>query len=257
MGKTREKVSFDAYYRQIYADRWDGLQEALLSEPHQIPLDSRDAPYYLDEASVIAAQTLPVSPGSTVLDMCAAPGGKSLILSTQLGDTGTLVCNDRSSQRRARLHRVLDTYTSEEVRNRIRITSHDASKWALYESERYDSILLDAPCSSERHVLRDPSAMAAWSVSRTRNLQSLQFAMLASALEAVKVGGYILYSTCSINPHENQDIVNRLEKKRQGRYRFVDTGFDRGEYCSPGVLILPDTEENLGPIYYVLIERTA
>ncbi|MBN2858901.1 MAG: RsmB/NOP family class I SAM-dependent RNA methyltransferase [Sphaerochaetaceae bacterium] len=257
MGKTREKVSFDAYYRKIYEDRWEGLQNALLSDPQQIPLDDRDSPYYLDEASVIAAQALPVSPGSAVLDMCAAPGGKSLILSRNLGATGTLVCNDRSSQRRARLHRVLDQYTPVEVRSRIRITSHDASRWALYETDQYDSILLDAPCSSERHVLRDPSAIAAWSVSRTRNLQSIQFAMLASALEAVKIGGHILYSTCSINPHENQDVAHRLEKKRSGRYRFVDTELLRGEYCDPGVLILPDSEENIGPIYYVLIQRTA
>ncbi len=256
MARTREKLSFDAYYRQIYKERWDGLCKALLSEPQQIPLDDRDTPYFLDEASIIAARALPVLPDTSVLDMCAAPGGKSLVLSGELGETGTLVCNDRSSQRRARLHRVLDAYTTEEVRSRIRITSHDAAKWSLYETDRYDSILLDAPCSSERHVLRDPRAIAAWSVNRTKTLQSLQFAMLASALEAVRVGGHILYSTCSINPHENQDIVNRLERKRSGRYRIIDTGLQRGEYCDPGILILPDTEGNIGPIYYALIQRT-
>ncbi len=255
MGKTRTKVTFDSYYRDMYGSRWDVLSQALLADPRTVALDERDNPYYLDEASIIAAKTLPISPTDQLLDMCAAPGGKSLVLASRLGEEGTLVCNDRSSQRRARLHRVLDEYTDTQLRARITVTSHDASKWGLYEQDAYDAILLDAPCSSERHVLRDPSALAQWSERRTKNLQSLQFAMLASALEAVKVDGYILYSTCSINEHENQDIIHRLEKKRSGRYQIIETPRDRGEACSPGTIILPDREDNLGPLYFALIQR--
>ncbi len=256
MAKSREKQTFNSYYAQMYGSRWDILKETLLSEARTVPLDEREHPYYLDEASIIAAKTLPVEAGDHLLDMCAAPGGKSLILASQIGTEGTLVSNDRSSNRRARLHRVLDEYVPVDRRGQITVTSHDASKWGLYEQNVYDAILLDAPCSSERHVIQDSSALAMWSERRTRNLQSLQFAMLASALEAVKVGGYILYSTCSINHHENQEVVRRLEKKRSGRYRIITLEHQRGESCDPGIIILPDREDNLGPLYYALIQRT-
>ncbi len=255
MGKGREKATFESYYTEMYEDRWNDLKASLLQDPVTVALDGREHPYFLDQASIFAAKSLPVSPDDTVLDMCAAPGGKSLILAGQLTGEGSLTCNDRSSQRRSRLHRVLDEFTDPSIREKIRITSHDASKWGLYEQDVYDAILLDAPCSSERHVLRDPSALAQWSVNRTRHLQILQFAMLASALMAVKVGGFILYSTCSINVHENQDVIHRLEKKRKGQYRLIESRSDVGEPCFPGTIILPDRSDNLGPLYFSLIQR--
>ena len=213
--------------------------------------------YYLDEASVIAASLLPVESGDTVLDMCAAPGGKSLVLASKLAGSGTLVCNDRSSQRRARLKRVLDEHLLPAMRATASITSHDATKWGLYEQETYDAILLDAPCSSERHVLQDPKALAQWSPSRTKHLAVQQFAMLAAALEAVRPKGYILYSTCSISPGENELVVSKLAKKRSGRYEEVPLDAPHAEQCEHGSIILPDTAHGRGPLYFCLLRRTS
>lgn len=190
-----------------------------------------------------------------MLDMCAAPGGKSLVLATGLVTSGLLVSNDRSSQRRFRLRRVLDQHLPEDIRCRVTITSHDATKWGLYEQNRYDALLLDAPCSSERHVIQDRKALDQWSPSRTKHLAVQQFAMLAAALEATKIGGYILYSTCSISSKENEEIIQKLDKKRNGRFEEIPVQNPFAENLSHGSIILPDTAEGRGPLYSCLLRR--
>jgi 16S rRNA C967 or C1407 C5-methylase (RsmB/RsmF family) len=257
MSKTEDGATrFNRFYESIYQERWPLLKEALLKESTPIALEGdNDPPYYMDEASIIAASYLPVKSDDSLLDMCAAPGGKSLILASKLQNSGHLVCNDRSSTRRSRLHNVLHTYLQPSMVERVSITSHDATKWSLYETNAYDAILLDAPCSSERHVLQKKKALDQWSERRTKMLSIQQFAMLASALEAVKVGGYILYSTCSISPLENQQVVEKLEKKRKDRYEIVTLDDTIGERLSAGTIILPDVKDNLGPLYFCLIRR--
>jgi 5-methylcytosine rRNA methyltransferase NSUN4 len=247
---------FEDYYRTIYGERWVGLRTALLME--RSPIEFSDGllqPYYLDEASLIAASLLPIQEGNHVLDMCAAPGGKSLVLAVKLAGTGMLVCNDRSSQRRSRLIKVLDDHLIGEYRSNITVSSHDATRWGLYEQEAYDSILLDAPCSSERHVLADPSALAQWGPARTKHLAIQQFAMLAAALEAVRIGGTILYSTCSISPMENEEVIQKLYKKRSGRFEEIPSDIKQSESLSHGCIILPDISNGMGPLFFCLIRR--
>lgn len=253
---TQER--FDRFYRELYATRWDRLKEALLAPTEPTRYDEHLLhPYFLDEASVIAASLLPVSQGDRVLDMCAAPGGKSLVLAGKLAGSGSLVCNDRSSQRRSRLRRVLEEHLPDSFRQPITITSHDATKWGLHEQNAYDAILLDAPCSSERHVLQDPKALSQWSPSRTKHLAVQQFAMLAAALEAVRPGGHILYSTCSIARTENEDVIAKLAHKRSGRYEEVPVAAPRAEQLGHGSIILPDAAEGRGPLYFCLLRRLA
>ncbi len=246
--------TFDEYYRLIYQDRWEGLKTSLLRAREPIAYSKGLLQsYYLDAASVVAAQVLGVERGDRVLDLCAAPGGKSLILATALKGSGTLVANDRSSNRRARLREVITSHLAENDRANITVTSHDATKWSLYEQNAYDKILLDAPCSSERHVLGDEKALKEWSPSRPKRLAVNQFAMLASALEAVVIGGSILYSTCSINPLENEKVIAKLAKRRAGR--FEEIVLDQGEKRPFGSIILPDVGEGRGPLYMCLIRR--
>ena len=192
-----------------------------------------------------------------VLDMCAAPGGKSLVLASKLAGSGSLVCNDRSSQRRSRLKRVLDKHLPSPWRAVVSITSHDATKWGLYEQQAYDAVLLDAPCSSERHVFNDPKALSAWSPSRPKRLAIQQFAMLAAALEAVRVGGTVLYSTCSVSPAENEDVIEKLQVKRPGRFEEIPCDSAFAEPRAHGHIILPDASGGRGPLYYCLLRRLA
>ncbi len=261
MGKKKEKDGaqlFDQYYRAVYSERWDSLRQAMLKESDPVLLSEElTEPYYMDRASISAALALPVKEGDSVLDMCAAPGGKTLSIALRLKGTGSLVSNDRSPARRQRLKKVIETCLPEEYRKNITVSGHDSTKWGLYEKDRYDCILLDAPCSSERHVLQDEVELAKWSTNRPKILALTQFAMLAAALDAVKVGGYIMYSTCSINPEEDSRVIEKLFRKRNDRFEIVnlctDSDSSDTEY---GNIILPDTSNGCGPLYFCLIRRT-
>ncbi len=250
------KASFDQFYRAQYEDRWDTLKQALLSDKEdKASPDGLIEPYYMDRTSMEVPLLLRPQEGDRILDMCAAPGGKSIILALALKGTGLLVSNDRSPDRRARMKRAFEAVLPETWRENIRITGHDASKWGLYEKEAYDLILLDAPCSSERHVLRSQEHLSVWSPSRPRRLQAEQYSMLASALLALRSGGRVLYSTCSINRGEDDGIIGRLMTRKPGIARPVDISLEYGEKLEYGTIVLPDVAGGRGPMYAALLEK--
>ncbi len=247
---------FDAYYSGIWKDRWPRIKASFESEKENVSLsDKLLRPYLLDEASVIVASCLPVGGCDRVLDMCAAPGGKTLHIALRLSDGGSLVSNDRSPDRRFRLKNVISEHLPAEYAARITVTGHDAASWCLHEQNAYDKILLDAPCSSERHVYNDPKHLGLWSANRPRMLSVKQYAMLSSALICVRPGGLILYSTCSINPGEDEDVVAKLFKKHPGEVEEIPLIDFNGERCSFGYRIMPDSESGSGPMYCCLIKR--
>ena len=262
MGKKKKEAEgeklFDLHYQNIYGERWPQLRLALLEERKPVAFNEQlEATYYLDEASIIAARLLDVQKGDHVLDMCAAPGGKSLVLASSLKGSGRLVANDRSATRRGRLKIVLKNHLPLQWQESVQVTGHDASKWGLYEQGIYDRVLLDAPCSSERHVLNDLKALNMWRPSRPKALAIQQFAMLAAALEAVQIGGFILYSTCSIEPAENEGVIEKLFAKREGRFALEQLSPSEAEACSHGYIILPDRANGRGPLYFCLIRRVS
>ena len=283
--KAKQELSgsekFDAYYSEIYGSRWPALKAAMLEESKPVSLGDYltsgelcscnsgsqggeailSEPYYMDKASIWAASILPVSANNKVLDMCAAPGGKTLVLATKLSGKGKLISNDRSAQRRTRLSKVISTCLPEALRQNITVTGHDSTTWSLYEKDVYDCVLLDAPCSSERHVLTDPSALSIWSPSRPKHLAIQQFAMLCAALDAAVNGGYILYSTCSINPVENEMVIDKLFKKRSGLFEEVSITevspfvASKSEQRPHGRIVLPDVASSCGPLYFCLLKK--
>ena len=259
MGKKNNKQDssflFDEYYSEIWKNRWPRLKEALKEEKNtQVSINETNPPYWLDEASLLTASLLPVSPSSAVLDMCAAPGGKSLVLAKATGKNGFLTANDRSPDRRERLRKVLYSLR-EDIRPEIRITGFNAESWGVYEKDAYDYVLLDAPCSSERHVLNDEKYLSQWSPSRPKRLAVSQYAMLSSALMAVKVGGYILYSTCSINPGENEEVIQKLFKRHPLEVEESTDIPSWAERRKHGAMVLPDTSGGKGPMYFCLLKK--
>ncbi len=253
---------FEEYYSGIYAQRWSSLKSAFLEESKPVSLsDKLTEPYYMDKASILAANILPISENNTVLDMCAAPGGKTLTIALRLNGTGLLVSNDRSAARRNRLINVLDNCLPESLRSVVKVTGHDSTTWSLHEKDVYDSILLDAPCSSERHVINDQSALSIWSPNRPKMLSKQQFAMLCAALDALKSNGYVLYSTCSICPLENELVIDRLCKKRPGQFEEVDMLeahpelSELSEALDHGRIVLPDSQNGSGPLYFCLLRK--
>lgn len=254
--KKKERISFDEYYSAIYGDRWQLIKDSFKMEKENINLSSRLlSPYYLDPASIMVASLLPVSKGDRVLDMCAAPGGKTLSIALRLEGDGELISNDRSPDRRARLKTVIDECLSEKEKSIIKVKGYDASSWCLYEKEAYDAVLLDAPCSSERHVFLDPKHLSIWSPSRPKRLAKEQYALLSSAFITLKKGGYLLYSTCSINPCENQDVISRLFDRHSDEVEEIETEIHAAEHMQHGLMIMPDRTDGLGPMYACLLRK--
>lgn len=267
-------AAFDRFYESLYGERWPGLRAALRAAAPRVALTAGlTAPYYLDPASVLAALALEVQPGHRALDLCAAPGGKTLVLAR--GRPQRLVANERSSARRARLHRVLNDHLPPDLRAAVTVTGHDAARWGLYEPAAYDRVLADVPCSSERHVLSAPAELERWSASRSSRLAAGAYAMLCAAVDSLVPGGRVVYSTCALSPAENDQVVGKL---LSGRRRVVSVdaaevlervletsapaelreslGSRRpGSRTEHGLLITPDVDGGIGPIYVAIMTK--
>ena len=245
-------MEFFDYFSNLFGERWPTLLEALKGEGCATELRFGDGlePYYLDEASVFAAESLGVEPGDRVLDMCAAPGGKSLVLASGLRGEGLLQSNDRSPDRRLRLSHVLENSLPEQWRSIVSVTGYDGVKFGMHKKESYDRILLDAPCSSDRHVLNAPEHLKVWSVKRVKRLAVEQGSLLASAVDALAPGGTLVYSTCALSPMENDDVVKKILKKRPAmRLDEIALNLAGADRTECGVHILPDRAAGRGPIY--------
>lgn len=202
-------------------------------------------PYFLDQASIWCGKALAAKPKEHILDMCSAPGGKALIIALAMKGQGRLVLNDRSRIRRKRLYKVMATlYNPPE----INIYGHDAKKWGIYEQSTYDRILLDAPCSSERHVLSSPHHLKQWRYGRLKNLARDQYALICSGLKALKIGGTMVYSTCSLSREENDGVIEKLLKKNKFSLDIKKNNL--GESTEYGHIVLPDQKAGLGPLYW-------
>ena len=253
-------MDFFEYFEKIYGERWPQLLESLRGEASPVELSFGEglAPYYLDSASVFAARVLGVNPGDDVLDMCAAPGGKTLVLASMLQGRGSLQSNDRSPDRRSRLHRVVDVSLPENLKSVVKVTGYDGVKFGLCRKECYDRILLDAPCSSDRHVLLSPVHLAEWSEKRVKRLSVEQGSLLASAVDALRESGTLVYGTCALAPLENDAVIAKILKKRPSMevsyIEEIPEGADRTEF---GVHILPDRAGGAGPIYCARLRKKA
>jgi len=257
---VKEIKTFDEFYSSFYADRWPFLKTAILEPVLFLPFQKElKKPYFLNLASYLAVRALGEVGNQEVLDLCAAPGGKTLVLASSLGPEGFIVANERSSARRNRLKRVLEEHLFPERLSRIKITGHDAGKWGLYEQNRYDLILLDVPCSSERHLLEKPSHLKKWSTNRTRHLAQQAYAMVLSALMALKPGGKLLYCTCALSPLENDGVIERVEQKKGEEVRLLSVEIqDPRVVAEPtrfGIQILPDLSNGAGPLYVALLTK--
>lgn len=268
MPKLKGVDGFESYYSAFYGERWGNLKNALMAEPQYLNWPSSGShsdPYYLDAASVLAAYSLPLSEAHSILDMCAAPGGKSLILAHRMNNDAQLLCNERSAPRRNRLLNVLNDHLSEQIRKRIRVSAQDGALMCQRETEIFDCILLDAPCSSERHVLTDKKYLEQWTPARIKHLALSQWALLSSAFRLLKSNGMILYATCALSPRENDEVIKRLIKKfSTAQIIDIDVGTTKKncihslpdcEKTEHGFQILPDIQNGAGPLYFSLVKK--
>ncbi|NJL24701.1 MAG: hypothetical protein HC902_05720 [Calothrix sp. SM1_5_4] len=256
-GKNRDGAeSFDHYFAGIYGGRWPALKAALREDPRKSviknPFGLQD--YALDEASLYPAKWLDVHAGMAIADLCASPGGKSLASIFKVKGKGRFHCNDLSSARVKRLLAVLHDCVPEEVLMGVRVTTGDASRFGLRHAGEFDRVLVDAPCSGERHLLASPRELSRWSEKSSKRLAVRQHALVCAGFDSLVPGGRMVYSTCSISPHENDAVVDKILKSREGSVRVVPVREEVGEATRHGWILLPDVT-GCGPIYFSVLER--
>jgi 16S rRNA (cytosine1407-C5)-methyltransferase len=259
-----ENNAFEEHYRNLFGGRWTTLRESLLLPASAVAYDKGlTKPYMMDWASVLAAKSLRLpnfqQPGDgLILDACAAPGGKSLVLASCIAPGIKLLSNELSSNRRRRLGKVLDEHLDGDKRRQITVSGFDAGKQGGRKSEwnRFDAVLLDAPCSSERHVIQSKKALAEWTPARPRSLSQRQWAMLSSAFLLLKPGGSIVYATCALSPEENDGPASQLMKKYSKLIELDEPDFKEGVKTDYGRLILPDESDGMGPMYRARFRKT-
>jgi 16S rRNA (cytosine1407-C5)-methyltransferase len=249
---------FEAYYQHIYGSRWPSLRESLLAPPASAAYrEGLAKPYILDRASVLAALSLKLPESGVILDSCAAPGGKSLVIASRMGKAAELLSNELSSERRRRLSLVLDEHLDGETRRRVKVSGFDAAGLGGRKRERgrFASVLLDAPCSSERHVLQNEKALEAWTPARPRDLARRQWSLLSAAFLLLRPGGSLVYATCALSDEENDAVVSRLFAKYGEEAVKEEPGFTEGEKTAYGRLILPDACGGMGPMYVAVFSK--
>lgn len=184
----------------------DGFRLPFGFRPGQDPLHAAGL-YYMQEASAQMPARLPKIEGKmTILDLCAAPGGKSTQLAARMACSGVLVANDISPQRAAVLTGNLERMG---VQNAI-VTNMDPRTLCEEFRGSFDIVLCDAPCAGEGMFRRDPQAVADWSYEHVLSCASRERAILDEAAKAVKPGGQLIYSTCSFSLEEDEENVNQF-----------------------------------------------
>lgn len=166
--------------------------------------------YYIQEPSAMsAAALLAPKPGMRVLDLCAAPGGKSTQLATYLGVSGLLVSNEINTQRSRILSQNIERMG---IKNAI-VTNEDSFVLASHFPGFFNAIQVDAPCSGEGMFRKLPEAIEQWSMENVAICAARQKEILDNAAVMLKPGGTIVYSTCTFSKEENEDVIEYFLEK--------------------------------------------
>ncbi|NXN72233.1 NSUN4 methyltransferase, partial [Himantopus himantopus] len=225
--------------------------------------------YLMDAASLLPVLALNVQPDDCVLDLCAAPGGKTLAL-LQTGLCGHLAANDISISRTKRLYQILHSYVPREIRETVSVTSCDGRDWGQLEGGTFHKVLVDVPCTTDRHSVmeQDNNIFHRRRTKERQMLPMLQLQLLMAGILATKPGGEVVYSTCSLSPLQNEYVIERALEVAETQYNisihvedlshfrtlFQDT-FSFFSDCRLGELVLPHLTANFGPMYFCKLRR--
>jgi len=183
-----------------------------------------------EEASLLPVALLAPQAGERVLDLCAAPGGKSAQLAVAAGPRGAVVANDRSGRRLSALREKSRRWG---LFNLV-ATVQDGCGFPV-ESGPFDRVLVDAPCSAERGPVDPRSRQARGAAGFRARIGQTQRALLRRALSLCRPGGRVVYSTCSLAPEENEAVVDAVLRERRHDFRLVPASLD-GLARSPGLV---------------------
>jgi 16S rRNA (cytosine967-C5)-methyltransferase len=190
-----------------------------------------------DEASQMIPLLLGVENGQSILDLCAAPGGKTVLLAWAAGGTGFIVAADRYEHR---LHKMRDRWRLANSSNIFLIALDGTAP--LPFNLKFERILVDAPCSGTGTLARNPEIRWRLRKDDLDDLHRKQVALLVCALDCLAPGGRLVFSTCSLEPEENDQVVSEVLRARP-EFRTVRAVVPRGELAdgvSPDTLIASD-----------------
>ncbi|MBE6713350.1 MAG: hypothetical protein E7580_07535 [Ruminococcaceae bacterium] len=199
------------------------------------PLHHGGGIYVQEPAAMAPVAALGDERVHAVLDLCSAPGGKSLQAAERiLDENGILICNEPSPQRRRALMQNLERLGEK----RCLVTGFDATHLPKELYGFFDLVITDAPCSGEGMMRKNETAAEAWNIENVLSLAALQAEILESAAKAVKNGGRILYSTCTWAKEENEDNVTRFLESHP---EFISLPPDPAVACCAKEGLVPNT----------------
>nr|AEE61672.1 unknown [Dendroctonus ponderosae] len=229
--------------------------------------------YLMDGGSILPVLALDLKPGCSMLDMCAAPGGKTY-LAIQTLYPNCIVANDVTNSRLNRIESVLHQFLYDvEERwlkpGRIKLCNNDGRCISV---DNFDRVLVDVPCTTDRHSLKENSnnIFTSSRVKERLQLPELQSELLYSALTLVKKGGIVVYSTCSLSPIQNDGVVGMALKKiwENSKIEIIVKDLSPAllqtrsvfyladqRLLKYGHLVLPQKGQNYGPTYFCKLQR--
>ncbi len=174
---------------------------------------------YMQEASsMLPPVLLDPKPGEVILDMSAAPGSKTTQIAAAMQNTGVLVANDVQEKRLWTLKAAL--YRAGTVNT---LVTKKVGQWfARNMTERFDRVLCDAPCTGQGTSRKNPEALDFCSMDSIEGMARLQIELLEAAIHATKIGGRIVYSTCTLTPEENEQVIHTILNKFSDQVSVLD-----------------------------------
>ncbi|WEL21289.1 RsmB/NOP family class I SAM-dependent RNA methyltransferase [Halorhabdus sp. BNX81] len=182
-----------------------------------------------EEVSALPPVVLEPDPGDRVWDATAAPGSKTTQLAALMDDEGQIVATDNNLGRLSALRSNAERLG---VTN-LAVTNEDARNHSLkpFDGEHYDHALVDAPCSCEGTIRKNPDTLEEWSLDHVTGIAGAQKGILRRAIEVTRPGGTVVYSTCTFAPEENEAVLDFALEETSARLVSVDLPLD----SRPGV----------------------
>ncbi|KAM9319467.1 tRNA (cytosine(34)-C(5))-methyltransferase, mitochondrial [Gastrophryne carolinensis] len=213
--------------------------------------------YILNAASLLPVLALDVKDQERVLDMCAAPGGKSIAI-LQCASLGHLHCNEPDIPRAEWLRKTLESFVPLSHKNILSISQLDGRLIGKLSAKSYDKVLVDAPCSNDRSWLFSSHTDTAKSrIMERKTLPLIQTELLRSAINTLRPGGTLIYSTCTLSKAENSDVISNILNTCNDvilvdlspMARALSHEFTFASNIPYGLLVVPDKDKSWGPMF--------
>ncbi len=176
----------------------------------------REGFFYIQNlSSILDTLVLDPKPNERILDMCAAPGSKTTHIADIVNNKGNILANELEINRTNSLRNVIEQFGA----NSVKVTLSDGREFGKKYPDYFDRVLLDAPCSGEGMIyMKGMKPLRFWSIKKVKGSSTLQKELIDSAFKTLKAGGVLVYSTCTLEPEENEGVVTHLlDKHRNAR----------------------------------------